>query len=494
MYCYLHSLYYHLEHLASIISSLPPSAHKSFTSVPRRRLSAPRHITRTILSQLNEAEIADNPSQVRWLLSVLRNRELLPAKILIFREDARPGYFGTWTRHSRIIGPRTPFARDPVTLDYAYDSGEEWEEEGTGDADDVDEGAEEDDGATEADSDLDSWLVDDDVEEIGTPLEERGAEPLSAVLNFPVKRKAEGGERKIDKKRKIVVPLVPFAKGPCWESDVGQCTYEPFEPYRIQLFNGGYLWSQYATFVLKIASDTPYPIDPFTFISAPQGKIQKILKETSSTVSPTFAIPFLPDRLVATSGTTPTAAASTSSTATTAPSATTKRTSSTATPKTSFPEAHLPILVSKINALATSNITFLVESIYQDLRTHKVKKNAIEAKVKEVGEKCKEKKVWIVKPGVAVCSFSAQFCIFIELICRSLRSLKWLHHPKSAPSDRAGPSSILPSWLTVLLLLLHTVTYKLYLYFLGSVTVKQKVVRLTTNTEFRIQGSRAGDK
>ena len=79
-----------------------------------------------------------------------------------------------------------------------------------------------------------------------------------------------------------------------------------------------------------------------------------------------------------------------------------KRTNSAPAPKTTFPDAHLPVLVSKITALATSNITFLVESIYQDLRTHKVKKNAIEAKVKEVGEKCKEKKVWILKPGVAV--------------------------------------------------------------------------------------------
>jgi hypothetical protein len=199
-------------------------------------LSAPCHTTRTILSQLNEAEIADNPSLVRSLLSVLRNRDFLPAKVLIFTEDARPGYFGTWTRHSRIIGPRTPFARDLVALDYAYDSGEEWEEEGTGDADDVVEGAEEDDGVTDADSDLDSWLVDDDdVGEIGTPLEEREVDPLPAVLNFPAKRKAEDGERKIGKKRKVVVPLVPFAKGPCWESD---CTYEPFQPYRIQLFNG----------------------------------------------------------------------------------------------------------------------------------------------------------------------------------------------------------------------------------------------------------------
>ena len=371
-------------------------------------MSVPRHTTRTILSQLSEAEIADNPSHVRSLLSVLRNRDLLPAKVLIFTDDARPGYFGTWTRHSRIIGPRTPFARDLVALDYAYDSGEEWEEEGTGDADDVVEGAEDDDAVTEADSDLDSWLVDDDdVGEIGTPLEEKEADPLPAVLNFPAKRKAEDGERKIEKKRKMVVPLIPFAKGPCWESDVGHCTYEPFQPYQIQLFNGEQPIINHALDICAdelFPSDTPYPIDPFTFVSAPQEKQTKSSKE-STLASQTFAVPSLPNRLLSVPSTT-TLMPSSSSANGPASSATTKRTSSASAPKTMFPEAHLPVLVSKIAALETSSITFLVESIYQDLRAHKVKKNAIEAKVKEVGEKCKEKKVWIVKGGVTVCTFT----------------------------------------------------------------------------------------
>lgn len=187
---------------------------------------------------MGEAEIADNPSRVRSLLVLLRNRNVLPAKVLIFADDARPGYFGTWTRHSKVIGPRTPFARDLVALDYAYDSGEEWEDEGNDNADDVVEGAEEEEVASDADSDLDSWLVsDDEVQEIGTLLDDCEAD-LPATLNFPTKRKADDEERKIGKKRKVVVPLVPFVKGPCWESAVGQCSYEHFQPYRIQLFNG----------------------------------------------------------------------------------------------------------------------------------------------------------------------------------------------------------------------------------------------------------------
>lgn len=71
-------------------------------------------------------------------------------------------------------------------------------------------------------------------------------------------------------------------------------------------------------------------------------------------------------------------------------------------PRMPFPDEHLPHLLARIASVATGNMTFLVESIYQDLRRYKVKKNAIEAKVREVGEKCKEKKIWIVKPELKV--------------------------------------------------------------------------------------------
>lgn len=192
------------------------------------------------MSALSEAEVAGDDTRVRSLIALLRDRSRIPAKVLVFAEDVRPGYFGTWTRASRDIGPRTPFAKDIIAIDYGYDSGEEWEEE-VEDADDVaDDAEEEDGGADEHDSDMDSWLVDDDeVEEPGTPIEERGGSPDLFPLNFPSpqKRKAESENKQI-KKRKVVIPLVPFTKGPCWESTIGQCEYEPFKPYQIRLFNG----------------------------------------------------------------------------------------------------------------------------------------------------------------------------------------------------------------------------------------------------------------
>ena len=192
------------------------------------------------MSQLSEAEIGQNDDLVRIILDKLRDRTLLPAKALSFHTDARPAYFGTWTRNSRFIGPRTPLAKDTLAFDYGYDSGEEWEEEPVGDADDVVDGGEEEDGdGDDSDSDLESWLVDDDDEPVSVHDKDSSPPLLDLTVAAPIlKRKAHNTEKKSGKKRKVVLPLTPFAKGPVWESTIGQCNYDPFNPYRIQLFNG----------------------------------------------------------------------------------------------------------------------------------------------------------------------------------------------------------------------------------------------------------------
>ncbi|KAI6166963.1 chromatin assembly factor 1 subunit A-domain-containing protein [Pisolithus thermaeus] len=317
---------------------------------------------RDIMIQLNEAEIAGDPSQVRHLLKILSDRRLLPAKVLIFNEDARPGYYGTWTRNSRIIGPRTPFARDFLARDYGYDSGEEWEDEDPAQADDVVDDAEEDDAdGDEADSDLDSWLVDDEEVEAPSLLDSRDPSPSLTAnpIMPPPKRKAEGLSKQQEKKRKVVVQLVPYAKGPCWESAIGKCEYEPFEAYRIQLFN-----------------DTPYPIDPFTFVSVSAEERQNIRVDLN-----------LPDEATSDPGL--------------GISSHGKRAGVAQARKAPFPDTHLGALLAKITTLATPSLNFLVESIYRDLRIHKVKKSAIEAKVREVSEKSKNK-VWVVREAIGV--------------------------------------------------------------------------------------------
>jgi chromatin assembly factor 1 subunit A len=236
------------DRLNSIISSLPPPLDLNSSARGRPPYGYKvYHATsvRDIVAQLSEAEVSGDDALVRVLLSKLRDRNILPAKAFIFKEDARPGYFGTWTRSSKVIGPRRPFAKDLVVFDYGYDSGEEWEEEPVGE--DVAEDNDDEEEGEDPDSDADSWLVDDDEE---PEFNLRDIDSLDAPDIFDVdapppitaKRKADEGERKLGKKRKVVVPLVPFAKGPCWEETIGHCSYEPFQSYRIQLFNGDRFW------------------------------------------------------------------------------------------------------------------------------------------------------------------------------------------------------------------------------------------------------------
>ena len=196
-----------------------------------------RDSVRVILNELAEAEVAGDISAARSLLNLLEDRTAIPAKVFIFHEDTRPGYFGTWTRISSTIRPRRPLARDVVAIDYSYDSGEEWEEENPGDADDVVEDNDDDDeGDAGEDSDADSWLVDDndDVEAV-VPVDGEEAPPL------PKRRlEAESGAGNSYKKRRVV-PLVPFVRGPVWDPAVTKTVEEVFTPFRVRFFNG--MWS-----------------------------------------------------------------------------------------------------------------------------------------------------------------------------------------------------------------------------------------------------------
>ncbi|KAF8892571.1 hypothetical protein BD779DRAFT_1670257 [Infundibulicybe gibba] len=317
--------------LQSIIARLPrptsfpiPLHHTRQTSIPHLKTSNPDPV-RDIVARLSEAEIAGDVSLVRELLTKLRDRETLPIKVLIFRDDARPGYFGTWTRNSYIVGPRNPFAKDALVLDYSYDSDD----------------AEDEDNDEEADSDLDDWLVDDDEEP-----EVVGDVPGS-LLPPPDLPRFRNGNR-----------LTPGEAPPNDERSLHLSSHsleDLFNPYRIQLFN-----------------DTPFPIDPFTFTSTCLEDKRASAKVTSSGDG-VFAVPSLPNRL------------------------------NLAAPNpTGPPDTHMPFLLKKITTLEASSITLLVEAIFQDLRPYKVKKNAIEAKIREVGERCKAKKVWVIKPTFVI--------------------------------------------------------------------------------------------
>ena len=217
----------------------------------------PRDSVRTILDDLIEAEVAGDISSTRSLLSLLEDRNVIPAKIFIFHEDTRPGYFGTWTRTSSVIGPRRPFSRDVIAVDYSYDSSEEWEDENPNDADDVTDGSNSDDELdAEEDSDVDGWLVEDnngDVEPVA-PVEEVDA------ISHP-KRRLQGA-RSADSpyKKRRVIPLVPFVKGPTWDPAINRTTEEVFTSLRVRFFNGLFPVVQLQTrFSQKVFPRQPLP-------------------------------------------------------------------------------------------------------------------------------------------------------------------------------------------------------------------------------------------
>ncbi|KAI9455565.1 hypothetical protein BJY52DRAFT_1224586 [Lactarius psammicola] len=359
----------------------PEASPRTCPSIPTR--SGSSSTVRSIMARLSEAEVSDDTAVVRALLSELHDRTRTLAKVFIFHEDERPGYFGTFTKHSRLIKPRRPFARDDIAIDYAYDSGAEWGEEEEGGGDDIlgDSDDERDD--DEESDDLDGWLVDGDDGEAATPVEER--EGLEAFLFPPLpeggkhKRKVEKEkEKETDtegktKKRKAVVPLVPFIKGPCWETEIGDCEYEPFNHYRIQLFN-----------------DTPYPLDPFSFVSVPADG-PPVASTSGSKLQPQFVLPALPPHLL-NSSTPVLDLASSNSTSSHQPQAKRPRT----IPKNPFPDAHLPFLKEKVASMGTTSLIALVEALYLDLKTHGVKKNAIEAKIREICVKG-QRHIWSVK-------------------------------------------------------------------------------------------------
>ena len=158
---------------------------------------------------------------------------------------------------------------------------------------------------------------------------------------------------------------------------------------------------------MLVLLDTPFPIDPFTFVSTP------VAVERNTRTNKAFAVPALPSHAQGQSSPSSSATTSTLNPNTSTTDSTSVNPSSNVndtvakratTVKYPFPPALLPYLADRVATLSSANITWLVESLYQDLRVHKVKKNAIEAKLKEVGEKCPVRKVWIVKEDVLVSS------------------------------------------------------------------------------------------
>nr|XP_018264705.1 uncharacterized protein I303_02882 [Kwoniella dejecticola CBS 10117]OBR86863.1 hypothetical protein I303_02882 [Kwoniella dejecticola CBS 10117] len=325
-------------------------------------------------------EDAEDP---RAVLSQLQDRRKFPWKTLSFDQQARPPYCGTFTKKSVVVGPRTPFAQDPI-FDYSYDSSDDWvDDEGGEDVDDFGEGEakedEDDEEGSESEGEFDDWL--DDAEDVEfTPVDgDTGSlnGPEQARLPMKVVKKS----RDIPKK---VVKLIPTWKGPVWESRIGEEGSEGLEGYRIQLLN-----------------DTPSSFDPFTYCSPEPAQTFKAsfsttaigislnvrcLLSTDLVVSPPPPPPTnVPEKIISVPNSssisskpvydTPTSVANGDS-----PAQLPSR--SRPPPKVAFPEEHLPELYRMIDGSKKikPDLVSQLRERFENIAT----KAAIEAKLKEV--------------------------------------------------------------------------------------------------------------
>lgn len=64
-----------------------------------------------------------------------KNIRSLKMKLLLFHEDVRPAYYGTWAKAlgRNIVNGKRPFAKDTEVLNYEYDSEAEWDHDVEGD-------------------------------------------------------------------------------------------------------------------------------------------------------------------------------------------------------------------------------------------------------------------------------------------------------------------------------------------------------------------------
>lgn len=182
------------------------------------------------------------------LLAVLANPDKVPMKLLKFATDVRPGYLGSWTKQSKLVSARRPFAQDTNVLDYEYDSEAEWEEDPE-DVEDVgDDGgsAAGDDVSTENEYEVDDWLADDD-EQIEMA---EGYEGASSLLNpddmdtndtnSPFASAINAAKKTVKSavRKKKVAPLLAIIKGPYWadeQSDKADDLARYFDSFKIQL-------------------------------------------------------------------------------------------------------------------------------------------------------------------------------------------------------------------------------------------------------------------
>ncbi|KAM3876141.1 chromatin assembly factor 1 subunit A [Diretmus argenteus] len=153
-------------------------------------------------------------------------------KLLQFRENYRPAYWGTWSKKSSHISPRCPFRQDKDLLDYEVDSDEEWEEEEPGESLSHSEGEDEEEGGDNEDDDDDGFFVPHGYLSDGEgALEEKEGGDLEKQ-KVRQKLKAREWDELMSSKKKVKV-LEAVVRGCIWEGEGP--ALEVFQSYAVCL-------------------------------------------------------------------------------------------------------------------------------------------------------------------------------------------------------------------------------------------------------------------
>jgi hypothetical protein len=217
------------------------SRHKLTTRTPRAK--TPRGLKTglpygSVAEMYAEYQSASDPRLVRRRLL---NIDRYPKKIIAFDQQARPPYEGTFTKPSVVVGPRTPFERDPL-FDYSYDSGDDWDDdEGGEEVEGVEQDAEADEDMSDdnQEDEFDDWL-DNEEDPLFKP-DANGDVPMLDLTTTPPPNASPLRGATKDKKRipvKRIHKLNQDCQGPFWETEIGKHPSEEWNPYRIQLLNG----------------------------------------------------------------------------------------------------------------------------------------------------------------------------------------------------------------------------------------------------------------
>ncbi|KTW29806.1 hypothetical protein T552_01011 [Pneumocystis carinii B80] len=178
---------------------------------------------------------------------LLNKLKIFPMKLLQFKEDVRPPYYGTFSKSSFILTPRNPFKIDKGLFNYDYDSEAEWIEEEEGeDIDNMDDSEEEEEAAALKEDEDDRDFLDDEGESNNT-------------------------------KKKVIVNLIPSVKGLYWQHSNNMDTddYELFKKFK-----------------MNSLLDINLPINPYQDYWSPESnsnndpKFQNSTVKTNSSVLP----------------------------------------------------------------------------------------------------------------------------------------------------------------------------------------------------------------